>query len=219
MINLKNKQIKNLKINIASGVYVLEDYINYDFSVFFLLSYIPIPSFFFFKYKNLIDLHREARKKAKVVFKNCQKPLKLKNSTVSHILCSHFLEHNTIDVVENILRDFYNKLVIGGTLHIIVPNFDNYIERYLKDRENDELAVLEFCKNTILVDIKKPKFMKRLLTFIGSFGLMHEIMFNKKFMESLLKKHGFVIIKGESVSSYEYRRGDDSLHVFSRKIK
>ena len=48
MINLKNKQIKNLKINVASGVYVLEDYINYDFSVFFLLSYIPIPSFFFF---------------------------------------------------------------------------------------------------------------------------------------------------------------------------
>ena len=61
--------------------------------------------------------------------------------------------------------------------------------------------------------------MKRLLTFIGSFGLMHEIMFNKKFVESLLKKHGFVIIEGESVPSYEYRRGDDSLHVFSRKIK
>ena len=95
-------------------------------------------------------------------------------------------------------------MVIGGTLHIIITNFDNHIERYLKDRENNELAVLEFCTNTILVEIKKPKFMKRLLTFIGSIGLKHEIMFNKKV---------------RLVPSYEYRRGDDTLHVFSRKRK
>ncbi len=37
--------------------------------------------------------------------------------------------------------------------------------------------------------------MKRLLTFIGSFGLMHEIMFNKNFMENLLKQDLFQIIE------------------------
>ena len=220
-MNFKNNQIKNIKINVGSGTYILEDYINYDYNIFLLLSYIPISSSFFFKYKNLIDKFREARKKTKIVFKNCQKPLKLKNSSVSHILCSHFLEHNTIDVVENILRDFNRKLLIGGTLHIIVPNFDLHIDRYIKDRKNNELSVLEFFKNTLVVDLKKQTFIYRFLTFIGSFGLKHEIMFNQKFMESLLKKYGFEIIKrgGELIPSYEYRRGDASLHVFSRKSR
>ena len=48
----------------------------------------------------------------------------------------------------------------------------------------DNEAALKFCTSTILTLSKSPSPLYRFLSFIGVFGLKHDIMFNR----SLLKK-------------------------------
>jgi len=205
----------NIYVNVASSDYVLENYINYDFHIFLLLSYLPIPSSFFFKYKSFIDRFRSSRKKAKLLFRNCKSPLPLPDLSVSHILCSHFLEHNFYDEAENILINFKKKLKVGGTLHLVVPNLDGYIDEYIASRENDDLAALKLCERTILTSRTKPSFVFRFLNFVGLFGLKHDVMFNKKLLESLCVKVGFKLTDKNSMHSSNFISHDPNcIHVY-----
>lgn len=208
---------EKIYVNVASSDYVLENYINYDFHIFLLLSYIPLPSYFFLKYKSFIDRFRFARKKAKLLFRNCKSPLPLPDDSVSHILCSHFLEHNYYDEAETILINFKKKLKKGGTLHIVVPDLDWYIEKYISNRDSEDQAALKFCNGTILTSSKKPSLSFRLLNFIGLFGLKHDIMFNRKLLENLCIKVGFKLTNKEAMHSSNFVSEPDSLHIYAIK--
>lgn len=58
------------------------------------------------------------------------------NNTVTHIYARHFLEHLTFDEGERLLNIFYDILVVGGEVNIIVPNIMFHINQWINYRHN-----------------------------------------------------------------------------------
>lgn len=211
-------QNKDIYLNVASSDVVLEGYINYDFHPLLPFSKLPIPASLFFKYSSFINRFRAARKIADIKFHNCKRKLPHADGTVSHILCSHFLEHNYIDEVRTVLNNFNRVLKVGGTLHIIVPDLDVYVEKYLKERNSDNEAALKFCTSTILTLSKSPSPLYRFLSFIGVFGLKHDIMFNRSLLKKEILGAGFEEVPREATPSSDYQLNDGFLHFFAKKL-
>lgn len=204
-------------VNVASSDVVLEGYINYDFHPLLPFSKLPIPSWMFFKYASHIQRFRTASEIANIKFHNCKRQLPHAEGSVSHILCSHFLEHNYIDEARIILKNFNKILKPGGTLHIVVPDLDAYVDEYIKIRASDDEAALKFCTSTILALEKSPSLLNKILSFIGVFGLKHDIMFNQSLLEKEILNAGFEVIPRQATPSSEYQLNDGSLHFYARK--
>jgi len=210
--------MKKINLNIASGPYVEQNFINYDNNIFFLLSKLPKFLYFIFgkEKKDKILAFSELRGKGIIKFHNCTKKIKRQNSSVDHILCSHFLEHLYGDEFDFVIKDFRRLLKKDATLHIILPDLDEYIEQYLKDKDSDNfISGLLISKNT------SPSLTYKLLELIGYTGLQHRWMFNKKSIEKKLINHGFSLLKDDNVinslPSNHVRINDGSIHVFARK--
>src|SRR5687767_7601882 len=81
-------------LNVASSVYVLEDFVNFDNHVLLWLLRLPpalglLPP----KYREHLEAYSKASKTALLLKHDCRKPLPLPEGVADHILCSHFLEH------------------------------------------------------------------------------------------------------------------------------
>ena len=217
-MNILLMKSKDVFVNVASSDVVLEGYINYDFHPLLPFSKLPIPAGLFLKYASHIQRFRTASQVADIKFQNCKRALPHAKGSVSHILCSHFLEHNYIDEVRIVLKNFNRVLKVGGTLHIVVPDLDVYVDEYIEARTSDSDAALKFCTSTILALGKSPTLLNRFLSFIGVFGLKHDIMFNRSLLEKEILNAGFEVATRESTPSAEYQLDDGSLHFFARKL-
>jgi predicted SAM-dependent methyltransferase len=219
------EKLKNAKgkiwLNVASSVYVLEDFINLDNHLFirFVNNYTIAKKVLPSKYHDLLDAYHEASKKAKLLKHDCRKPLELPDASVDHILCSHFLEHVFPEDRTNILNDFMRVLKPGGTLHIILPDLEDQIRKYLNRKaQNLPDAADDFVAETLLSKESKGSVRYRLMEFGGGFGLQHRWMYDHASISNIVTKMGFQIIeKTEETPSYSFRLNDDSVHVLCRK--
>jgi SAM-dependent methyltransferase len=210
------KKNDKVMLNVASGVFVMKDYVNLDNSPFLLLS--PFYSIFKFlltkKYSDQIRKFVEARQKAHLIRFNCNKPLPFNDSSVDHIYCSHFIEHLYREDAVKVINDFYNKLKKGGTIHIIVPDLALLAENYLKREEGDSSAD-RFVELTVLTWPKRPNFLFRFFSVIGSYGLTHLWMYDRQSLTQIVTKAGFTIISKERVPNPTIER--DGLHITAIK--
>ena len=131
--------------------------------------------------------------KYKYLRHNCTKPLPFRSESVDHILCSHFIEHVYPKEAEKILKDFFNKLVPNGTLHIIVPDLNYLARKYLNSK--DSSAASEFMEEAMQFSFRKPSLIYRLLESTGNFGLEHKWMYDVNNISKLLTSAKFKIIK------------------------
>lgn len=207
-------------LNVASSVYVLEDFVNLDnhvllrFAAAFPLIKAVLPR----KYHALIEQYRAAGAKARLLKHDCRKPLPVASGTVDHILCSHFLEHVYPTEADAILRDFLRALKDGGTLHVIVPDLKDQVMQYLRHAEQGlSTAADEFIKETLLARESTGTLKYRLLEFSGGFGLQHRWMYDHSSMESKLKHAGFQVLDTNDTPSKEYRLNDGSVHIVVQK--
>lgn len=204
-------------LNVASSVYVLEDFVNLDNHLFIRfinyhgLAKKILPS----KYHGLLGSYHEASKKAKLLKHDCRKPLKFPDASVDHILCSHFLEHVFPEDRTNILNDFMRVLKPGGTLHIILPDLGFQIGKYLeRKQQNDPRAADEFITETLLSKESKGSVKYRLMEFSGGFGLQHRWMYDHESMEHIVKNMGFTVTANDERNpSHHFRKGDESIHI------
>jgi predicted SAM-dependent methyltransferase len=60
-------------------------------------------------------------------------PLPIESGTVSHIHCEHFLEHVEFDEAERFIAECFRVLSADGTLRLIVPDLETYINAYTRD--------------------------------------------------------------------------------------
>lgn len=207
-------------LNVASSVYVLEEFVNLDNHVLlrFASVYPFIKAIFPGKYHALIEQYRAAGAKATLVKHDCRKSLPVVIGSVDHILCSHFLEHVYPIEADDILRDFHRALKDDGTLHVIVPDLMNQILQYLRHTERGMAAAAdEFIKETLLAREFKGTLKYRLLEFSGGFGLQHRWMYDRPSMESKLKYAGFEILAVNDTPSKNYRLNDGSVHIVAKK--
>lgn len=210
---------KPLYVNVASSIYVLENFVNLDNSLF--LRLLPLyPALrpvlkpghveWFSKYK-------EAQAKATLVRHDCRKPLPFAPNTVDHILCSHFLEHVYFNQAQTIVSDFYKALKPGGTLHMIVPDLAIFMKQYAENASGED-AAFTFLTNTLLTHPRQPSARFRFLEFLGGFGLQHRWMYDHHSMKALLESQRFIILDTNQTVTADYRKGDGvSLHFAAQK--
>ncbi len=210
-------QNKKVMLNVASGIFVMEDYINIDNSAFLMLT----PYYFFLKfflkksYRVRIEEFIEAKKKTRLIRSDCRKPLPFASNSVDHIFCSHFLEHLYRDDAKEVLKGFHKILKSGGTVRIVVPDIKVYVDHYSKTQDADE-----FIEGTTLSWPKRPSFLFRLFSVVGGFGLTHLWMYDRISLIKLVEEAGFTIIPLEqtpspSVESYTMlpQKMDVNLHL------
>ena len=205
-------------LNIASSTYPLEDFANLDNHIAmrvldypFLLPLVPRRS------RGLVEQYREARLKASMLRHDCRKPLPLPDSSVDHVLCSHFLEHVFPDEAAAILKDFHRVLKPGATVHIIVPDIAAQIAGYQLARKTDPKAADEFVRQSLLSKGNRGSVLYRLLELQGGFGLQHRWMYDQASMEAKVKEAGFILMDANDTPSAEWRKDDESVHVVAQR--
>lgn len=209
-----------LWVNVASSFYTLEGYTNLDTSIYYRMLQLPqwvqdkLPQ----KYQKDVQVYRDAKAKAPVKFHDCRKPLPFKDNSIEHIVCSHFLEHVYPDECAKILADYYDKLHSGGTVHIVVPDLNEYIEAYTQNRStNPDQAADDFMTYSILSRSSRGSWKYRFMEATGLFGLQHRWMYDQASMEKMVAAAGFKLVKRTATPSKDYRHKDGSVHVFGQK--
>ncbi|MGX1308053.1 SAM-dependent methyltransferase [Amorphus suaedae] len=216
--NLKNDE-GQLWLNVASSHYPIDGFVNLDNHVMmialdrpYLLPFIPRRN------KNLLEAYREARAKGVFVRHDCRQKLPVPDSTVDHILCSHFLEHVFPDEGRAILADFKRALKPGATMHIIVPDLEVLARRYVEQCDaGSPTAADEMIERSLLSKPDRGSWQYRAMEFSGGFGLGHRWMYDQNSMRARIVALGFEMLEGNDTPSRAFRQGDDSVHVVARK--
>lgn len=63
----------------------------------------------------------------------------IQNNSVELIYCSHVLEHFGRHTYKNTLKNWYDKLIVGGKLRIAVPDFESIVNHYNKNKDLGQL--------------------------------------------------------------------------------
>ena len=208
-----------MNINVGSGHLVLDGFVNLDNSLFLKLSRSPfqwiLKPFLNESKKEIIRLFTEASKRAELRKYDCRKRMPFEDNSVSHILCSHFLEHLFHDQCILLLKEFTRVLKPGGTMHVILPDLRLCVERYLSNDSPEAADELM----SLLLSYEKPGLTLRskLLDLTGNFGLHHLWMYDRRSMEHKISQIGLCVDINLSTPSSAFRKGDDSLHIFAYK--
>jgi len=204
------------RLNVASSIYVLPDFINLDNHVFLKYKWaMPFVSWMLKPgHRKLANDYKEAAQKAIILQHDCRKKLRYAENSIDHILCSHFLEHVYLDETKNILADFYRVLKPGGTVHIIVPDIQVFIKAYSDHSLAGQVdAADQFVEGTILSKRSRGTLRYRIMEFQGGFGLQHRWMYDEHSMTQHVKEAGFSVDNSLVVPSESFRQHDDSVHV------
>lgn len=118
------------------------------------------------------------------------------DDSVDLIYSCHLLEHFRRYQLENVLKEWYRVLKIGGVLRVAVPDFEKLVEVYLKTRdlrlilgpivgrqdypENTHYIVFDYCS------------LSELLTKVG-FKNIHDYIGDKQFtrITMIILRHTF----------------------------
>src|SRR5262249_55162794 len=149
---LKNSQGR-LWVNVASSIYVLEEFLNLDNHIFLAMAdlYPTVRWMVPEKNRELFQRYYDLKRSGSLLRHDCRKSLPFPDNSIDHILCSHFLEHVFPVEVTEILHDFHRALKPGGTLHVIVPDLHGQVETYIKSRSQGRVdAADELVKETLL---------------------------------------------------------------------
>ena len=212
MYDLLQKNSKGqVWVNVASSSLVLEDFVNLENHL--LLKLQPLAPFLrpFMNesHQKQIDDFTEAKGKATLVFYNCLKPLPFPETSVDHILCSHFLEHVYPEEAKTLIWNYYKVLKPGGTLHVVIPDLGVIAKEYVNNI-GKQRAANRFLDSLIISSQSRPKFFVRLREFIGGFGHKHRWMYDEASMVNMLEKAGFDICDdNESPSKSWHEDGND----------
>lgn len=213
-------RMNKLWLNVGSGAYPVEGFINLDSSIFLTL----LPVYPLLKplikpgHAALFEQYREAKRVSQFVRHDCRKPLPYADNSADHILCSHFLEHVFPTEAEVIMRDFYRTLKPNGTLHIILPSLEELIDRYCQGVGEDGAADL-FMRDVTQVIGAPPTLTYRVLDFLGYQGMQHRWMYDRKSFAVRVRRAGFRLIGINDTPSKSVRveDGAGSIHFVGVK--
>ncbi|MCW2870904.1 methyltransferase domain-containing protein [Actinacidiphila oryziradicis] len=204
-------------LNVASGAYPLSHFVNLDSSMFLQLAPLaPLARKVMRKRHRRESLERfvSAREGQTLVHHDCRKQIKLPDSSVDHILCSHFLEHLYPDMAAALLADFRRLLRPGGTLHVIVPDLRQIVAEYLKAKDAREPAAADqLLRSAILAHEHAPRMAVSVRESIMGHGNQHRWMYDEDSLVRLLDVHGFAGLPHNDSPSKDWRRDNDRRQV------
>lgn len=204
--NYRNRHGK-LWLNVASGHFFLDDFINLDSNFLVWLSpfYPVIKSFLRPAGREWLRVYREGIAKGqRFVHTNCVKPLKFPPESVDHILVSHFLEHIYPDILEGVLKSFFRMLKPKGTMHVIVPDLEIRARRYLEKIGTAETAN-EFVRELYFRYPKRPHWLVRQVQALHIGQPEHCWMYDYHSITALLRQHSFGVLDRNDSPSADWR--------------
>lgn len=212
-----------IKVNVASSTKCLDGFINFDNSVFLHLVKIAPYSINFFpkKYQEILIEYKKANSKFDLRIWNCKKRLPFKDSTIDHVLCSHYLEHLYKDDGLFFLKNLNSTMKLGASLHLIIPDLRTWVQKYIADSsdvEKSHIASDNINFGTILTHQKCPTFTYNFLEALGWFGLQHRYMYDEASASKMLIDAGFIIKEMPfDCPTYDFYRNDGSIHLYCIK--
>ena len=209
------------KINVASGRNPVKGFINLDNSFFlYLLPFYPLFKNLLKKeYRLIFDKFLKQTLNYQYKKHNCKRKLPFSKHSVSHILCSHFLEHVYPDQASLILKDFKRVLTPEGSLHLIVPDLKFYASKYIHS-DNVE-ASYDFIDNLTLTRRTKPSIIYKFINYVLDNGLNHKWMYDFKGLQKLVLDNGFQIIDENSITYNDPRydkKAEGDIHIFAKPL-
>lgn len=217
-----------VKVNIGCGSKAIENWINYDSSIFSVLSKFQFIKKLLFRLKLISQKAYETNWPYKSIKRiNLLKGIPLSDESVNFIYSSHFMEHLTIEDGRKLLKDCYRILKPHCWIRIVIPDLNLIANNYLKGNLNYPLFTVSkkselsqaFIKSLCLTD-ERPSLSKLL-----SPGDIHRNMYDFDSLSSLLDDCGFSVIirrryKEGITPDLEKldNRPDESLYVEAQKL-
>ena len=174
-------------INLGSGPNGIDGWVNYDWGVLPLLGKFPLLRNLMIKIKLLPSNY--AISWPKIRLHDLRKRLPMNDNSVDFIYCSHVMEHFEKYETEALLRECKRVLKKNGKVRIVLPDLKKMVVSY-KGADN-------FCREFFGFD--KDKKYGLMAYFIRG----HQWMYDKKSLQSILKKNGF-----SKVVECKFRRGE-----------
>jgi predicted SAM-dependent methyltransferase len=203
-------------LNVGSSTGVLEGFVNLDNSPFLWLADLAPWSGRLLSgdHRRALDGFRHAKRRARLVRRDCRRPLPYGAGEVDHILCSHFLEYLSPPEMQAVVADFHRVLRCDGTLHIVLPDVQWMAKRYV----DGDIDADQFQRELILHPEHGETLVVRLLQLWRGFGLTHRWMYDRVTTAQQLDKAGFTVLGDVVTPSSRVRAGDvDSFHIVAAK--
>jgi predicted SAM-dependent methyltransferase len=146
--------------------------------------------------------------------------LPLEDDYVSGVFTEHCLEHIGFTAGLEVLREFHRVMQPGSYVRIIVPDFEIYLDEYLRFR-NTGAASMPYAADDAIAGIYSPMLsMNRIFRGHG-----HQFIYDFATLSAMLRHAGFVdIAKRRLGESHDQRllldspeRAVESLYVEARK--
>lgn len=155
-------------------------------------------------HKNFITLDYQWRPGLDLCW-DITKGIPLEDNSLLGIFTEHCLEYVTYSDAYNVLLDCLRILKPGGTLRIILPDAELYLDIYQKWKRGENISFpYGVTTSTITLDGKKMPMMEVTRVMGGEGWILSAYDFYT--LETMLKKVGFVDIRRES-----FRHGRDSV--------
>ncbi len=193
--------MKPVRINIGSGAEIVPGYLNLDHSPLLLLHFLaplarwlPIGSG---RRATLLQFHRSRRE---MRYARIRTRLPLRDSSVSVIYTSHFLEHLSREEALALLKDCRRCLAPGGVVRVCVPNLRYEVSCYLeRTYETDQPMADRFIERLLFAKPSAVTWAAR-LTYLVRGPRMHQWMYDEDSLVHLFKTAGFT-----SARAYKFR--------------
>ena len=127
------------------------------------------------------------------------------DNSIDRIYTSHCFEHIPFNGLEKLIRTCHNKLKMGGTLSVCVPNARLYIDTYISGTEFIDFSNPSLVCPATLCDTGSPIDQVNLIAYLGG---QHCYMFDKVNLVNILKRNGF--------SQVELRNFEEDLDLKER---
>lgn len=117
-------------LNVGSGPFYVDGYVNIDASPTLLLSKMPglVP---IAKFLRILPSHT-VQWDRRIKYLNAKR-FKANDATVSAIYSSHFLEHVPYFVAEELIERWFEMLEPGGLIRLALPDYDAILSKYIQN--------------------------------------------------------------------------------------
>lgn len=199
-------------MNVGSGPHMLEGFENLDNSPFLWLATVdPLRRILPRRHRERVDTYARARKAwvGQAARLHQASALRAEHRR-SHLVFAH-AGARPPDAMERMLADFHRVLRPGGTLHVVVPHFRRFTDKYL----SGEMTADEY-QDWLLFHPRTARSRRRRVTeLVGSFGLSHLWQYDDMTAKARMEAVGFTVSDVIETPSDDHRVDDESsLHVF-----
>lgn len=188
---------KEIKLNLGCGPTGISGWLNYDWGALPLLSKLPVLQKILGRFGVIPKDYIVSWPSVKLV--NIKNKFPLRDNVISHIYCSHILEHFEIWETIKILKECYRVLKPGGAIRVIVPDLEKLINIY-KSKGEGARAGKELCNMWwgFEKDIEPESFLQKMTR---AQTREHQWGYDREELEHVMEEAGFSTTK--RVSIYE----------------